>query len=80
MNVCPVCNGLKQLDVHCSECSSQMEEKGRYMDYFDDYSPYMPIDQMKLEDGIPNDYKNHQCPHLYRCPSCGNDQIVLIKE
>ncbi|WP_409274223.1 hypothetical protein V1499_04785 [Neobacillus sp. SCS-31] len=80
MEVCPVCNGLKKVDVNCENCSNLMEEKGRYMDYFDDYSPYMPIDQMKLEDGIPDDLKNRQCPHLYRCPACGTDSIILIGE
>jgi hypothetical protein len=80
MNVCPVCNGLKKVEVECEACSSPMEEKGRYHDFFDDYSPYMPIDLMKLEDGIPGDYKNHQCPHLYKCPSCGKDKVILIAE
>lgn len=80
MGVCPVCNGLKKLELNCVDCNGLMEEKGRYQDYFDDYSPYMPIDQMKLEDGIPADFQNQQCPHLYRCSSCGTDCVILIKE
>ncbi|RHW43105.1 hypothetical protein D1B31_00030 [Neobacillus notoginsengisoli] len=80
MGVCSVCNGLRKFEINCDNCNELLEEKGRYMDYFDDYSPYMPIDQMKLEDGIPDDYKNRQCPHLYRCSSCGTDRVILISE
>ncbi|WP_308314896.1 hypothetical protein [Bacillus sp. T33-2] len=57
-----------------------MDDQGREAEYYDDYSPYMPIDLMKLEDGYPADYKNEECPHLYRCTNCGKDNIFMIKE
>lgn len=80
MGICPVCNGLEQPIYQCQQCGSTLEESGRLMDYFDDYSAYMPIDLMKLEDGIRNDARNEQCPHVYHCPSCHHDQIMIIKE
>ncbi len=50
------------------------------MDYYDDYSPYMDIDLMKMEDGYPDSCKNYQCPHLYSCPNCLTNEVILIME
>lgn len=80
MGMCPLCNGFKKIHLNCPNCNGKMENKGREAEYYDEYSPYMPIDQMKLEDGYPTDYSKEECPHLFRCPICGTDQIVLIKE
>nr|WP_174730527.1 hypothetical protein [Mesobacillus harenae] len=80
MGMCPLCNGFRNVDVACPSCGSKMENTGKEMDYYDDYSAYMPIDQMKLFDGYPNDFKNGECPHLFKCPSCGKDKIEMIKE
>lgn len=80
MTVCPVCNGLRETHLLCSHCGEAMLESGRIMDYYDDYSPYMEIDLMKLEDGYPDTQSGHKCPHLYRCPQCFNEEIIFIKE
>lgn len=80
MGICPICNGISDLEVYCKNCNYVMEEKGRLMDFYDDYSAYMEIDQLKLEDGYPTTYSNKQCPHLYYCNHCENEQVVLIKE
>ncbi|MDF2039125.1 hypothetical protein LIT38_06620 [Bacillus sp. CMF12] len=80
MAICPVCNGFEKLEATCSSCGSSMEDSGRVMDFYDDYSAYMPIDQMKMEDGYPQDYQREECPHLLKCPSCGQDSVKLIKE
>ncbi len=79
MNICPLCNGLEQLNKVCTDCGQQVEDKGRIMDYYDDYSAYMPIDQMKLENGYP-DLEKHLCPHLVLCESCGMEDLVFIQE
>ncbi|MCM3706310.1 MULTISPECIES: hypothetical protein [Cytobacillus] len=80
MAICPVCNGFEKIAAACSSCGSRMEDSGRVMDFYDDYSAYMPIDQMKMEDGYPLDYKEEECPHLLKCPSCGSDSVKFIKE
>lgn len=80
MPICPICNGLRELYLVCENCGESMMESGRLMDYYGNYSPYMEIDLMKLEDGFPDTYTNHKCPHLFRCPNCGRDEIILIKE
>lgn len=80
MSICPVCNGIKQVTMICPTCYSNMEEKGRLMDYFGNYSPYMPIDQLKEIDGIAGDRKDEKCPHLFFCEGCETDLVLLIKE
>ena len=80
MAICPICNGFEEIKTKCSSCGNHIYDQGRIMDYYDDYSAYMPIDLMKLENGYPTDYINKECPHLLKCLSCGNQEIALIKE
>ena len=80
MAVCPVCNGFQTLNSECPKCTSMMTDRGRLMDFFDDYSAYMPIDQMKLEDGYKKDFITEQCPHFVKCEQCGYEETFFIKE
>lgn len=80
MGICPVCNGFMNVSLPCPNCSGSMENSGREADFYDDYSPYLPIDQMKLEDGYPADFLEEECPHLFICPRCGTSKIFFIKE
>jgi len=80
MTQCPLCNGLREVNLICSNCGSQMEDSGRVMDFYDDYSPYMEIDLMKMEDGYLDTKSENKCPHLYHCPSCQRGEIIFIKE
>jgi hypothetical protein len=80
MGMCPLCNGFGNIKQACPNCSESMKNEGREADYYDDYSPYMPIDQMKLEDGYPSDFAEEKCPHLFKCPNCGTSKVFLIKE
>lgn len=80
MGICPICNGFQEVHKSCHSCGTTLADSGRVMDFYDDYSPYMPIDQMKLENGYPDDYEKGQCPHLFKCPQCGLDEIVFIQE
>lgn len=80
MGVCPICNGFQEVEKTCSHCGNKLEDNGRLMDYYDDYSPYMPIDQMKLENGFPNDYRQEQCSHFFKCVKCGFEEVVFVQE
>ena len=80
MGICPICNGFEALELKCPKCGAQINDTGRIMDFFDDYSAYMPIDQMKLEDGYKEDLIKGQCPHLLKCDGCNYEVTYLIKE
>jgi hypothetical protein len=80
MGICPICNGFKASETTCAQCQSVMEDKGRVIDYFDDYSPYMEIDGMKKIDGYEQTFQQHQCAHLLYCNNCQSEQVVFIQE
>jgi hypothetical protein len=79
LGFCPLCNGFREVQKECL-CGSQMVDSGRVMDYYDDYSAYMDIDQLKLEDGYRNSFLTNKCPHLFTCPICAKDQVLFIDE
>ena len=80
MSICPICNGLREVSLQCKQCGQQMLDSGRLMDFYDDYSPYMEIDLMKMEDGYSDTNSGHKCAHLYTCPACQKDEVIFIKE
>ncbi|KXG10050.1 hypothetical protein PNH38_09855 [Anoxybacillus rupiensis] len=80
MNICPLCNGLRERIFFCSHCGTDLEDHGKITDYFDDYSPYMEIDTMKKVDGYPMTLKHHECVHLFYCPQCRIEEVRFIKE
>ncbi|MGM7700124.1 hypothetical protein ACSVDE_00295 [Pseudalkalibacillus sp. Hm43] len=80
MSICPVCNQLSSTQYRCPSCLGMMEDSGRVMDYYDDYSPYAEIDSLKMEDGIPDDEKDNQCPHVFYCSQCAAENVLLIHE
>lgn len=80
MAICPICNGFEKISEKCSSCGNDVEDMGRLMDYYDDYSAYMPIDQMKLEDGYPADFMKQECPHVLKCSACDQTVVRFIKE
>ncbi|MBA2874776.1 hypothetical protein [Thermaerobacillus caldiproteolyticus] len=80
MNVCPLCNGLRELSMYCSQCQGKLQDQGKVTDYFDDYSPYMDIDMMKRADGYPTTFGYHECVHLFYCPHCHHEEVRFIKE
>ncbi|MBU9720749.1 MULTISPECIES: hypothetical protein [Bacillaceae] len=80
MSLCPLCNGMNDLNIQCQSCNNQMSDKGRYFDYFGDYSPYESIELMKESDGIATDKQDETCPHLFTCESCQQDKVILVQE
>ncbi|PLS17568.1 hypothetical protein CVD28_11245 [Bacillus sp. M6-12] len=80
MGVCPLCNGLREVQIFCENCGDRMDDQGKVMDYYGNYSPYMDIDSLKKIDGYETSLKNGECPHLMLCPSCRSERVVLIKE
>ncbi|WP_255298455.1 hypothetical protein [Brevibacillus dissolubilis] len=77
--MCPICNGFTELQVTCESCGSKLDDQGRLLDYFGDYSPYRPFDDLKRTDGYP-DVSSHLCPHVATCPACRLEQVIMIQE
>ncbi|KRF55239.1 hypothetical protein ASG99_10980 [Bacillus sp. Soil768D1] len=80
MALCPLCNGLRKIHVNCPECGSDLDDKGKFMDFADSYSAYMDIDTLKQNDGYPQSLQKGQCPHIMNCSKCGHDEVVLVQE
>ncbi|MDL0421125.1 hypothetical protein P5F75_15210 [Caldifermentibacillus hisashii] len=80
MSICPVCNGFDSVIVPCRICTINMIDEGKLSDFFDDYSPYMEIDLLRLEDGYPQNFHQSQCVHLLQCPACGRQETYFIRE
>lgn len=76
---CPVCNGLQSMSVLCPACRQAARDFGRTDDFLGPYSPYRPIDDLKLTNGFP-DLINHECVHLMYCENCRNSFMVNVKE
>jgi len=77
--MCPVCNGITNLNMLCPVCYQQLADCGRIDQIWEPYSPYREIDDIKLTNGY-HDFVNHQCVHLASCPNCGKEQIIFINE
>lgn len=79
MTLCPVCNGLTELAMPCPACGRPLDDSGRLSDYFSDYSPYRPIDDGKMTNGI-RDLETGLCIHVGWCPSCRSEYRLSVSE
>jgi hypothetical protein len=77
---CPLCNGLTFITHQCKNCYINMDDFGKVMDYYDDYSAYLETDIQKQTDGDPQSVEQHVCQHLLSCSQCGSDEVVAIYE
>ncbi|CAM3425948.1 hypothetical protein MALU111345_04260 [Marinicrinis lubricantis] len=78
--VCPVCNGFRDLDFTCPSCQQKTEDFGRFHDFYGPYSPYRPIDEYKLTNGIAGDAEHHRCIHIAFCPVCKGTYHAAVDE
>ncbi|SDO44350.1 hypothetical protein SAMN04487897_11472 [Paenibacillus sp. yr247] len=74
--ICPVCNGLQELNTECPVCSHQMNDCGRLSDYLGPYSPYREIDEISMSDGTA--VQHDQCLHLVNCSDCHYSFTIQI--
>jgi hypothetical protein len=56
-----------------------MRDLGRYFDALGPYSPYRPIDHMKMTDGW-FDFVTHLCPHRIFCSCCHRTDVLMVEE
>lgn len=75
-HLCPLCNGMVEIQNICSKCGSIMKDGGRVQDFYDDYSPYLSYGITDIMDGEPDGI----CQHIFKCPVCGNDYVDNINK
>lgn len=75
--ICPVCNGLETLQAACPACSGQAVDNGRLSDSYGPYSPYMPVDELRLTNGRLDD---GICRHEACCSRCGMLFAAPVRE
>jgi hypothetical protein len=73
--ICPLCNGLYEIDFQCTNCDTRMIDNGPVVNYLDNYSPYLVDEISKKTDGAPKD----KCVHLFQCPFCNENKSFIIE-
>lgn len=76
---CPVCNGMAAISKSCPQCGRPLSDGGRVDDYLGPYSPYRPIDDLKLTNGFI-DMRTHACVHYMWCQDCQYTASYQVKE
>ncbi|NLJ78831.1 MAG: hypothetical protein GX329_05675 [Tissierellia bacterium] len=74
-SICPLCNGLYDIDYNCTNCGATMVDEGPRVNLMDDYSPYLLDEITNRVDGVERD----ECIHIFRCPSCGIQESFSIE-
>jgi hypothetical protein len=78
-SICDVCNGMEPLVSRCPECTHLAEDQGKLSDFYDPYSPYRPIDELKATNGFA-DLSQRRCIHLAYCSNCTLSFPVPVQE
>ncbi|NLN07487.1 MAG: hypothetical protein GX167_07710 [Firmicutes bacterium] len=59
--LCPLCNGLAQLRLHCPACGGLLRDNGTLQDQLGPYAPYEENSGLRGPAG---------CMHQVICPFC----------
>lgn len=76
--ICPVCNGLEEIEFTCPNCSNDTDDCGLINNYLGPYSPY--DETYSILSANDTDRENEICIHLVSCPLCGKDTRVSINK
>ncbi|GGF96894.1 hypothetical protein [Paenibacillus abyssi] len=77
--LCPVCNGIRTLEVECSLCGVTMSDSGRIHDFTGPYAPYQPIE----DEVVPISASGGDaiiCTHIANCPVCEKRVEVSVTQ
>ncbi|MDD3839164.1 MAG: hypothetical protein PHP06_01135 [Clostridia bacterium] len=69
--ICPICNGLYELEEYCPKCGNKMKTAGAIQDFYGPYSPYMGKE-------FYQDLPDYRCIHLIHCSNCGYDKRIEV--
>jgi hypothetical protein len=75
--VCPLCNGLRQIETYCPRCGHRLTDGGTLQDFFGPYSPY---EERNTYGDLASFAEAGQCVHLFFCPDCDYDQRTAIQQ
>ncbi|MDQ0090711.1 putative RNA-binding Zn-ribbon protein involved in translation (DUF1610 family) [Paenibacillus anaericanus] len=73
--ICPLCNGLANLNSSCPDCGTVLENMGKKEDYAGPYSPYGSIDQFT---SVIYKHAALGCEHVAQCPHCHEAYIYRV--
>lgn len=68
-HICPVCNGLTQLNTNCPRCGEEVKDHGSILEYFGPYAPYQDLKTYELTGSLVEPGQ-HRCIHIANCPHC----------
>lgn len=76
--LCPLCNGLIELNRQCPRCGRELEDQGQAEVLYDPYSPYE-------DDALVPTLKSTAAPerwcwHVLACPFCHREELVPIAQ
>jgi uncharacterized protein YbaR (Trm112 family) len=75
-SICPVCNGMQELQTNCPVCSQRMCDHGKLSDLLGPYSPYeMNNTSLTNQEGDEHEL----CLHLLNCPDCHSSYTLQIR-
>lgn len=69
VTICPYCNGLASLEIHCPACGSLMEDSGTLQEMLGPYAPYE-------ENSLVN--AQFCCVHQVYCRNCDTEYLLSI--
>jgi hypothetical protein len=75
--VCPLCNGLINVERKCPCCGNVLIDGGTVQNYYGPYSPYVAQNSFRYNGD------SEQCIHLLYCAGCHYDirtawQMVIL--
>lgn len=76
MTECGMCNGWITEEMPCPRCRGTMYDKGRAVDFLDEYSPYLDMKYTEMVDGDPDSSITDDCVHVFVCNKCGFQDIL----
>lgn len=78
--LCPVCNGMTQLDASCAVCASRVEDLGRMTDLSGPYAPYESIEFI-LRNSMSELGMSafSDCQHAAYCSACQATYEVSVE-
>ncbi|KUO51606.1 MAG: hypothetical protein APF76_13245 [Desulfitibacter sp. BRH_c19] len=72
MEICPLCNGLENIqEFICPHCGIKMIDNGSINEFVGPYSPYEELT-------LRTDNVDNKCVHLVSCSKCGSDFRLSI--